>query len=632
MSIGIESAWLLPGMCVLAFLVLALAKLSGYNRFLPNGGSWIAIAAIGAGFLMFWPIAGDVLKRGATEVNIPWVQVAGARLEFGMALDPLAIAMLGLVTFVALCVQIYSLGYMHGEPNITWYYAAHSLFAAAMLGLVLADNFLVLYISWELVGLCSYLLIGFYYERRSAAEAAKKAFVTTRLGDVGLLIGILLLFKATGTFQMSAIFHMVEEGSLDTGVMSTAAFCIFLGAMGKSAQFPFHVWLPDAMEGPTPVSALIHAATMVAAGVYLVARAYPLFLAVPAVLVFITITGLVTTFVGASIALVATDIKKVIAYSTVSKLGFMMVALGSGGAGFSAAIFYLVTHGFFKALLFLGAGSVIHGTGKQDLTEIGGLRSRMPWTAATFFVASLALVGIPPLSGFWSKDEVMLAVQQGQGLPVYLLVLVSVFLSAVYSGRLWFLLFAGEPKGEASQHAHESPMVMAVPMLALAVLSAISGFIVFPSVGQALGLPGGWGEFLFQHEPEPFHFDTAAAAISTVVALAGLGVSAAFYQWRTWSIEAFTRQFQGLHTLLVNKFYLDDFYQAIIDNVVLALGRFIAFFDRAVVNDGAVNGTGALTVFAGDRLKYLETGKLQHYAMGMAIGLLVALAAAYTFL
>ncbi|MBI2886415.1 MAG: NADH-quinone oxidoreductase subunit L [Chloroflexi bacterium] len=633
MNLGMESAWLLPALCLLAFLILSMGALWGYARFLPDGGSWLAILAIGSGFVLFWPIAGDLLARGATAFSTPWIDVAGAHLELGMALDPLAVIMLGLVTFVALCVQVYSLGYMRGEAHYTWYFAAHSLFAAAMLGLVLADNFLLLYVAWELVGLCSYLLIGFYYERRSAAEAAKKAFVTTRLGDVGMLIGILLLFRATGTFQMSEIFHQVERGALDPGLVSAAAFLVFMGAMGKSAQFPFHVWLPDAMEGPTPVSALIHAATMVAAGVYLVARTYPLFVAAPAVLGFVTAIGLLTTLLAGSMALVMTDIKKVIAYSTVSKLGFMMVALGAGGAGLTAAIFYLATHGFFKALLFLGAGSVIHSTGHQDLSEVGGLGKKMPVTAGAFLVASLALAGVPPLSGFWSKDEALLAIQAGQGWLVYSLALVSVMLSAAYTGRLWFRLFAGEPKGAASQHAHESPWVMGLPMLALAALSLVSGFVALPEVGVALGLPGGLGQFLFFHEPEPFHFDPGVAFTSTVAALLGLAMAAGFYWQRAWSPAALQEMFAGLHRVLINKYYLDDLYQAVIDRVVLAFGAFIALFDRVVVNDTGVNGTGAIAVIAGEKLKYTETGKLPNYALAMAVGVLgVLLAAALTLL
>ena len=631
-ALGAESAWLLPALPALAFVVLALAALTGHSRLLL-GGAWLSILAVALSFLLVWPVAADVVANGAQELSLPWVDVAGAQLSISLILDPLSVLMLGLVTFVALCVQVYSIGYMHGEAHYTWYFAAHSLFAAAMLTLVLAGNLLLLYIAWELVGFCSYLLIGFYYDRRSAAEAAKKAFVTTRLGDVGLLIGILLLFGATGSFQIAEVFRAIEGGGLSDGVLTLTAFLLFLGAMGKSAQFPLHVWLPDAMEGPTPVSALIHAATMVAAGVYLVARMYPLFEAAPAVLSFITVIGLITTLLAASIALVATDIKKVIAYSTVSKLGFMMVVLGAGGAGFTAAIFYLITHGFFKALLFLGAGSVIHATGRQELDELRGLGRRMPWTAGLFLVAGLALAGVPPLSGFWSKDEALLVLSHGNPL-VYVLALLSVLMSSLYMGRLWLRLFLGEASPVQSprpdtveRHAHEAPPVMLAPMLALGLLSALGGLVALPNAGRRLGLPGGLGEFLYVHEPEAYHADLWVMGLSVLISLTGLVIAAGFYWGGAWSATALRERFAGLHTFLERKAYLDDVYQWLIDRVALMLGRFIAFFDRAVVNDVGINGPGALAVAVGEVLRRSQTGQLPNYALGMAIGVLVIAAA-----
>ncbi len=631
-ALGAESAWLLPALPALAFAVLALAALTGHSRLLL-GGAWLSILAVALSFLLVWPVAADVVANGAQELSLPWVDVAGAQLSISLILDPLSVLMLGLVTFVALCVQVYSIGYMHGEAHYTWYFAVHSLFAAAMLTLVLAGNLLLLYIAWELVGFCSYLLIGFYYDRRSAAEAAKKAFVTTRLGDVGLLIGILLLFGATGSFQIAEVFRAIEGGGLSGGVLTLTAFLLFLGAMGKSAQFPLHVWLPDAMEGPTPVSALIHAATMVAAGVYLVARMYPLYEAAPAVLSFITVIGLITTLLAASIALVATDIKKVIAYSTVSKLGFMMVVLGAGGAGFTAAIFYLITHGFFKALLFLGAGSVIHATGRQELDELRGLGRQMPWTAGLFLVAGLALAGVPPLSGFWSKDEALLVLSHGNQL-VYGLALLSVLMSSLYMGRLWLRLFLGEaspvqsPRPETVEwQANEAPPVMLAPMLALGMLSALGGLVVLPNAGRRLGLPGGLGEFLYVHEPEAYHADLWVIGLSVLISLAGLVIAAGFYWRGAWSATALRGRFAGLHTFLERKAYLDDVYQWLIDRVALMLGRFIAFFDRAVVNDVGINGPGALAVAVGEVLRRSQTGQLPNYALGMAIGVLVIAAA-----
>ncbi len=622
-------AWLLPVLPLASFLVLGLGSFFGFAKRTTDGGSWIALLAMLLCFALFFPIAGDVLAHGEQHVSYPWLRAGDAQFSLGVHVDALTVAMLGLVTFVSLCVVVYSQGYMHGEPRYTWYFAAISLFVAAMLGLVLADNLLQLYICWELVGVCSYLLIGFYYDRRSAAEAAKKAFVTTRIGDVGMLIGIVLLYQNTGSFLISDILAKVEAGGIAPGLMTLTALLLFAGAMGKSAQFPLHVWLPDAMEGPTPVSALIHAATMVAAGVYLVARMFPLFEAAPGALTVVTIIGAITTLMGAGVALVVTDIKKAIAYSTISKLGFMMMTLGAGG--YMPAIFYLVTHGFFKALLFLGAGSVIHGTGTQETGEMGGLRRSMPVTAWVFGIATLALAGIFPFSGFWSKDESMLALA-GAGPVVYGVALLSVVLSSLYAGRLWLLTFWGEPRGHHAEHAHESPPKMSVPMLALAVLSVVAGFVVLPAVGRLIGLPGGFGEFLFLHEPEPYHLDLVAAVVSTILAVLGLLIAYNFYGARIWSTQKVASLAPWLHTALVRKLYIDDLYQVIIDYVVLALGRGIAFFDRAVVNDIGINGTGWLAVVAGGRLRYLQTGRLSNYLLMMVVGLLVVGAAVITFL
>ena len=372
---GTEIAWVIPALSASAFFLAVV-----FGRVLPNQGSFISIGAIFLGFVLFWWVLYGLLTSGPASFSLNWLTIGGTTITWGVVVDRLSVVMLGLVTFVALLVQVYSIGYMKGDPRYGWYFAAHALFAAAMLALVLADNLLFLYIAWELVGLGSYLLIGFWYERRSAAEAAKKAFVTTRIGDVGLLIGIILLYKATGTFDIATIFHVAEQGSISQATLNVSAILIFLGAMGKSAQFPFHVWLPDAMEGPTPVSALIHAATMVAAGVYLVARMLPFFELAPTVLLVVACVGLFTFVFGGSLALVMTDIKRVLAYSTISHLGLMMLSLGA--LGLAPAIFHLVAHGVSKALLFLGAGSVMHGMRDEtNIWKMGGLRRRMPITA-----------------------------------------------------------------------------------------------------------------------------------------------------------------------------------------------------------------------------------------------------------
>ena len=365
-----------------------------------------------------------------------------------MLIDPLTVVLLGLITFVALGVQLYSLEYMKGDPRFGWYYAWQALFVAAMLTLALADNFLLLYIAWELVGLCSYLLIGFWFEQPGPREAAKKAFIVTRIGDVGLLIGILLLWVNVGSFSMTEAFAAAASGELGSGVTTAAALLLLLGAMGKSAQFPFHVWLPDAMEGPTPVSALIHAATMVIAGVYLVARAYPIFAASPEALLTVASVGMVTALGAATIALVSTNLKRILAYSTISHLGLMMLSLGA--LGWTAAVFHLMAHGFAKALLFLGAGSVMHGVGAHgdvDIRRVGGLRRAMPLTATAFSIGALSLGGIPILSGFWSKDEILLAVAGNLPAIFIVLTMLTVFLSALYMARAMFVVFFGPERG-----------------------------------------------------------------------------------------------------------------------------------------------------------------------------------------
>ncbi|MEK7874233.1 MAG: NADH-quinone oxidoreductase subunit L, partial [Chloroflexota bacterium] len=443
----------------------------------------------------------------------------------------------------------------------------------------------------------------------------------------GLLLGILVLYKATGTFEMHTLFEAIEKGAIAPATLTVAAILVFLGAMGKSAQFPLHVWLPDAMEGPTPVSALIHAATMVAAGVYLVARSFPLFAAAPGALTVVAVVGLITVLIGSTMAIVMTDVKRVIAYSTVSKLGFMMLTLGFGGL--TAAMFFLMTHAFFKALLFLGAGSVIHGTGgKQDVKDMGGLARKMPLTATVFIIASLALVGIPPLSGFWSKDEAM-AVLAGNPL-IYALALLSVFLTGVYIGRLCLLVFFGTPRDHhVHEHAHEAPLFMAAPMLGLAFLSVVAGFVALDAFGPALGVSRftGIGSFLYAHEPEPFTFHAGIAALSTLSALAGLGVAWVIYGARLVSPEAVTQRLRFLYDLSVNKYHMDTLYQALINRVILVVAGVVALFDRAVVNDVGVNAPGRATVFAGLTMRFHETGKLYNYGLAMTMGALLLIAA-----
>ena len=611
-SIGIEWAWVIPALSASAFFLTV-----AFGSFLPGQGSFISIAAIFLGFILFWYVLQDLLSTGGGSFAVNWLTVGDNSLTWGVLVDRLSATMLGLVTFVALLIQVYSLGYMRGDPRFGWYFSAHALFAAAMLALVLADNLLFLYISWELVGLGSYLLIGFWYERRSAAEAAKKAFVTTRIGDVGLLIGIIVLFKATGTFEISTIFHVAEQGGISPGVLTAACLLIFLGAMGKSAQFPFHVWLPDAMEGPTPVSALIHAATMVAAGVYLVARMLPLFELAPLVLLIVTVVGLFTFVFGASLALVMTDIKRVLAYSTISHLGLMMLSLGA--LGMAAALFHLLAHGVSKALLFLGAGSVMHSLNEEtDIRRMGGLRRRMPVTAFTFVIGAASLAGVVPLAGFFSKDEVLLAVLEHRHPAFLALTLAAVVLSALYMARVTFVVFFGRTRPE-SEHAHESPPVMTVPLILLAFFALTVGFIAIDWTEAY----GGFGEFLAGEGR--FHFQPWLTPVSLLLALSGVAVGWLVYSRGAISRESIARRYATLHRVLVNKYYVDEAYQWVIDRVVLASSRSVAFFDRVLVNDTGVDGSALIVMLLALRLRYVQTGRMYNYGMAMALGV-VALA------
>jgi NADH-quinone oxidoreductase subunit L len=625
MVIGAEyQAWLLPATPACAFVLLVL-----FRNLLPRRGDWLSILAILASFVAFFFVLGDFLADGsqAADRGFAWLPLGNYSLRIGFYVDQIAIVMLFVVTMIALMVNVYSTGYMRHhdgspEPRYGWFFAVLSLFAASMLTLVLADNFLLLYAMWEMVGICSFLLIGFYYERRSAVEAAKKAFVTTRFGDVGFLIGIILLWRATGTFDIQQILHAATSGQIPTAYLTVATLFVFTGAMGKSAQIPLHVWLPDAMEGPTPVSALIHAATMVVAGIYLVSRTLPLFEAAPIAQAVVLIIGITTALMAAGIAIVMTDIKKIVAYSTISNLGMMMAALGAGAV--SGAMFHLMTHAFFKALLFLGCGSVIHMTETQELRGLGGLWRKMPVTAIAFVLAGLANAGVPPLAGFWSKDEMFLGILHGANITYLLLALAWVGLSGIYTARLVILTFFGKPRDpQVYEHAHEPGLAMTAPLVILAVLASLSGFVAFHGVGQALGFPGGFGEFVYSHVPEALALNPALAIGSSTIAL--LAIAFAIYVW--WGpvdrSSTFAAGMPDLYALVSHKFYFDDLYQAMIDRVVLGVAGIFAWFDRNIVNNTGVNGTAALTVWTGFRLKYQETGKLPNYAFAIVLGVVV---------
>ncbi len=619
---GAEQAWLLAAIPAGIFLVLAF-----FGRKMPRGGDYLGVAAILTSFVLFFVVLADFLdtpgKLGPVVDSVTWSEIGDFKINMGIYIDPITITMFGVITTVALMVNIFSIGYMKGEPRYYWFFAVLQLFVASMLLLVMADNLLLVYISWELVGVCSFLLIGFYWEKRSATEAAKKAFITTRIGDVGLLIGIILLFKATGTFNIQEIIHAAEEGEIGNTYLFVSIMFVFLGCMGKSAQVPFHVWLPDAMEGPTPVSALIHAATMVVAGVYLTARLLPIFVVADGALLVVTIVGLTTALLTGFMALAQTDIKKVLAYSTVGQLGFMFVALGTGEP--AVGIFHLATHAFFKSLLFLGSGSVIHATHhNQEMDKLGGLWKKMPITGTTFFVGSLALAGLPIFAGFWSKDEIFVALDAKWGGWAVVLLGIAAVMTAFYTTRLFVRTFMGKPMDEhVHEHTHESGFVMTGPLMFLGVLAIVAGFLIFHGVGKALGFPGGITEFIFAAEegPHRYHIDWAFAAGSVVLAVVGVFTAA----WMYWgnSLKRSTALAEwnpGLYALIKNKFYFDELYQGIIDRGVLGFSYVVSWFDRYVVNDTGVDGSAQLTGFTGGVLKYLQTGRVPNYAMAIALG------------
>ena len=629
---GMEQVWLLPAIPVVVFVVVAL-----FYRLIPRQGDWLAIVGMAAVTVLSALViadfqgafsGGEFLPDGANVWAFEWLKISDGAgvielIEVSTYVDAITVVMIAVVSIVTLMVMVYSVGYMHGEPRYGWYFAALSFFAAAMLTLVVSGNLLLLYLAWEGVGLASYLLIGFWWERQSAAEAAKKAFVTTRIGDVGLLIAIILLWRGAGTFDIQEIIAFAQAGGFDELYLTVTMLLLFAGAVGKSAQFPLHVWLPDAMEGPTPVSALIHAATMVVAGVYLVARMLPIFDEVLIARDVVLYTGLLTAAMAATMGLVASDIKRVLAFSTVSQLGFMFVALGAGSV--TAAMFHLFTHAFFKSLLFLGSGSVIHATERQMVEQLGGLRRKMPITTITFAVGGLALAGIIPLAGFWSKDEILVATQGGASTLVYATLAATAVLTAIYTTRLVLLTFSGEPRDRpAYDRAHESPAVMTVPLLILAALAVVAGFVAFDGVGQALGFAGGIGEVVFSGlEGHAFELDNTVAIASTVAAIAGIALGLVYWRGRTERAERARAWAPELHALLVNRYYIDHLYQAVIDRAVFGLAGVVAWFDRTVVNQTGVDGGAQSIGYVGLRLKFLQTGRIPNYAFAMAVGVVV---------
>ncbi len=640
-----ELIWLIFLLPVFSFIIISVF-VRPFVRPESRVAGYITITAIGSSLVLsLWTLSA-VMAAPYHELPAPdisWLVVGDLNIHLGLMVDSLTAVMLVVVTVVSLMIQIYSQGYMHGDPGYHRYYAWMSLFTASMLGVVLADSLLLVFVFWEMVGLCSYLLIGFWFHRPAAANAAKKAFIVTRLGDFGFLAAILLLFARTGTFDIAELHSLAIAGALAGTTLTWAAIGIFSGAVGKSAQFPLHVWLPDAMEGPTPVSALIHAATMVAAGVFLVARTLPIFIHSIEAITTVAIIGGVTAIFAASMGLVMTDIKRVIAYSTISQLGYMMLGLGAAGiaiaheghATLEAAkgaaaigIFHLFNHAFFKALLFLGAGSVNHATGTFDIRLMGGLRKVMPWTYATFLTAALSLAGIWPLSGFWSKDEILASAWESQRILFYLAML-TVFMTAFYIFRVLFITFGGEYRGgnpEAHGHPHESPPVMIVPMVVLAILAVVSGF---------WNVNGQFSDFMGHHAHAPGFFGILTLPlpwISLIVAGLGILLAYAMYSAKWISAERIGSIFKPFYTLFLRKYFFDELYENVIVRISLIGGLFAGLekIDTYGV-DGTVNGVANGAIAGGRAIRRAQTGQLQLYGLFIGIGVLAIILCLYFF-
>jgi len=621
----LQYAWLIPLFPLLAFIVIV-----SFGRQLKEGAAIVGILLTGASFVIaalvfagkFWWNAQDY------KFNLEWLQVGDIFISMGFEVNQLNAMMVLIVTLVSLLVQIYSKGYMHGDERFPVFYQYLALFTFSMLGLVLSPNLLQLYIFWELVGVCSFLLVGYYFFKPEAKAAAKKAFIVTRIGDLGLLIAICLLFWWTGSFEYSQIFESVAFGRMNPWMVTLVAILIFVGAVGKSGQFPLHTWLPDAMEGPTPVSALIHAATMVAAGVYLVAATYPLFIASDTALTVVAYIGGFTAIFAASIGLTQRDIKRVLAYSTVSQLGYMMLALGvAGAAGYVAGTFHLMTHAFFKALLFLAAGSVIHAVHTQDVFEMGGLWKKMPVTALTFLIGCLAIAGIFPLSGFWSKEAILAAAFGAHRYDLLLVALVAAFFTAFYMFRLFFLTFTGEARGQ--HQAHESPSVMTGPLMILALLAIVSGFVntpYAPALGNWLLDSAAGAAISMVFGEEMAHAAIWLQIAALAVSILGIVLAYLMYGKKSISPDTIPEIMPWLYQLSYRKFYVDEIYHHVFVRPLGWLGAGLNAFDRFVV-DGLVGLTAKIAAGIGSLHAKAQNGQVQSYGTMVLFGLMLLVVA-----
>ena len=618
LDFALYHAWLIPLLPAVAFLLIVFL-FAGMNK----TSATVAISCMAASFILSLGVGGAVIARHIT-VEQPvvykavWFSMPGFTTHMGVLIDPTSAMMLFVVTLVSLLVQIYSIGYMHGDAGFTRFFAYLSLFAADMLGLVISVNFLQMFVFWELVGLCSYLLIGYYYYKISAREAAKKAFMTTRVGDFGMLLGVLLIQILFGTMDFGELPAKLVPFINDhgTGLLTLVALLIFIGPIGKSGQFPLHVWLPDAMEGPTPVSALIHAATMVVAGVYLVARSYFLFADLPMALSVVAWVGGFTAFFAAFIAITQREIKRILAYSTVSQLGFMMLALGVGSL--TASMFHLMTHAFFKALMFLAAGSVLHALhDKADIFAMGGLKKAMPVTFAAMGIGVLAIAGIPPFAGFFSKDEILAAAAHAST-PLYLLASLTAFMTAFYMSRMFIVVFFGKP--DPHDHPHESGPSMLIALVVLGFFSVVGGIVPY-------GLHfGDWVRFGPAHHAG---IDWFIALTSTGLSLAAMFLAWQIYGAKRYAADELAARWPLLFTLSFRKFYIDEIYLWFNKTVIDGLGKVLYWVDINIV-DGLVNSLSRGTARLGGALRLYHTGQMQHYALvffGAAVLAIVIMAA-----
>jgi NADH-quinone oxidoreductase subunit L len=626
-----DLVWLIPILPLLGFLIIGLCH-QYLNKFIVG---IIGCGTILGSFLIVLSLVLPFLQgnlQGVTLSYFDWISVGKLHLPFSFLIDPLSVLMMSIITGVGFLIHVYSAGYMSHDTGFARYFAFLNLFVFSMLLLVMGSNYIVLFAGWEGVGFCSYMLIGFWYKNQDYNNAAKKAFIMNRIGDLGFLLGMLLIFQQFGSLEYATVFSGSELPASNSPVIVAITLLLFVGAMGKSAQIPLYTWLPDAMAGPTPVSALIHAATMVTAGVYMIVRSNLLYSLAPFTLEIICVVGITTALFAATIGLVQNDIKKVLAYSTVSQLGYMFFALGLGA--YSTAVFHLATHAFFKALLFLGAGSVIHAmSGEQDIRKMGGLAKKLPVTMITFLIATLAISGIPPFAGFFSKDEILEHAYEHSPL-LWALGLIGALMTTFYMFRLFFLTFTGPFRGSEHQknHLHESPAIMTIPLILLAVLSTIGGFAGVP---EALGGKNWLKHFLTpviaavssHGEAVPFdhHLGMILMAVSTgAVVLVILIAFVLYVSKKTIPAEGENSQ-EGFHKLLYNKYYIDELYQNVIVRPISWFSGILYNVGENKIIDGIVNGFGAGVNKGSSGLRFLQSGSLSFYLFAMVIGIIVIL-------